>query len=182
MRKCFIALLVSTSLFALPATAQSRKELAAVDIDIQQRLSTLESRMLTGDPAAERLMQRMDSLEAAQRSLTGEVERLTYERDNLQGEVQALASQLQDKQALIDRMQVHLDAVDLVASEQRSVSAPRTYGVDESAGFDTQVFPAEPYLMMGQHFQAFLKRLFFCLLYTSPSPRDRTRSRMPSSA
>ena len=26
------------------------------------------------------------------------------------------------------------------------------------------------------------KRLKTCLLYTSPSPRDRTRSRMPSSA
>ena len=26
------------------------------------------------------------------------------------------------------------------------------------------------------------KKLGFCLLYTSPSPRDRTRSRMPSSA
>ena len=25
-------------------------------------------------------------------------------------------------------------------------------------------------------------KLFACLLYTSPSPRDRTRSRMPSSA
>ena len=25
-------------------------------------------------------------------------------------------------------------------------------------------------------------QLAFCLLYTSPSPRDRTRSRMPSSA
>ena len=25
-------------------------------------------------------------------------------------------------------------------------------------------------------------RMRFCLLYTSPSPRDRTRSRMPSSA
>ena len=25
-------------------------------------------------------------------------------------------------------------------------------------------------------------KLCFCLLYTSPSPRDRTRSRMPSSA
>ena len=24
--------------------------------------------------------------------------------------------------------------------------------------------------------------IFFCLLYTSPNPRDRTRSRMPSSA
>ena len=27
-----------------------------------------------------------------------------------------------------------------------------------------------------------IKRLWICLLYTSPSPRDRTRSRMPSSA
>ena len=27
-----------------------------------------------------------------------------------------------------------------------------------------------------------LPSLYFCLLYTSPSPRDRTRSRMPSSA
>ena len=27
-----------------------------------------------------------------------------------------------------------------------------------------------------------LERLYTCLLYTSPSPRDRTRSRMPSSA
>ena len=26
------------------------------------------------------------------------------------------------------------------------------------------------------------KSLYTCLLYTSPSPRDRTRSRMPSSA
>ena len=25
-------------------------------------------------------------------------------------------------------------------------------------------------------------RIYLCLLYTSPSPRDRTRSRMPSSA
>ena len=30
---------------------------------------------------------------------------------------------------------------------------------------------------------AFVKNsVFICLLYTSPSPRDRTRSRMPSSA
>ena len=26
------------------------------------------------------------------------------------------------------------------------------------------------------------QKIIFCLLYTSPSPRDRTRSRMPSSA
>ena len=27
-----------------------------------------------------------------------------------------------------------------------------------------------------------ISNVYFCLLYTSPSPRDRTRSRMPSSA
>lgn len=128
MRKCLIALIISTSLIALPAFAQSRKELAAVDVELQQRLTTLEKRMLTGDPAAERLMQRMDSLETAQRSLTGEIERLVYERDTLQTEVQALSAELQGRQALIDRMQVHLDAVDLVASEQRAAQAPRVYG------------------------------------------------------
>ena len=30
--------------------------------------------------------------------------------------------------------------------------------------------------------QIFKANIFNCLLYTSPSPRDRTRSRMPSSA
>ncbi|WP_460379491.1 hypothetical protein, partial [Staphylococcus aureus] len=30
--------------------------------------------------------------------------------------------------------------------------------------------------------QARIVRVFFCLLYTSPSPRDMRRSRMPSSA
>ena len=27
-----------------------------------------------------------------------------------------------------------------------------------------------------------IEYIYYCLLYTSPSPRDRTRSRMPSSA
>ena len=31
-------------------------------------------------------------------------------------------------------------------------------------------------------FKYFCDTNYFCLLYTSPSPRDRTRSRMPSSA
>ena len=59
MRTLFAALMLSTTLLATPAMAQSKKELAAVDAQLAQRLSTLESRMLTGDPAAERLMQKM---------------------------------------------------------------------------------------------------------------------------
>ena len=39
--------------------------------------------------------------------------------------------------------------------------------------------------MMSQEMKEFselVKDQYTCLLYTSPSPRDRTRSRMPSSA
>ena len=36
--------------------------------------------------------------------------------------------------------------------------------------------------LRGETMYEFLDRLVSCLLYTSPSPRDRTRSRMPSSA
>ena len=36
--------------------------------------------------------------------------------------------------------------------------------------------------VMGMDFQLAIAENEVCLLYTSPSPRDRTRSRMPSSA
>ena len=38
------------------------------------------------------------------------------------------------------------------------------------------------YVSLGEKIMEHLKDEFTCLLYTSPSPRDRTRSRMPSSA
>lgn len=151
MRSFIAALLVSTTLLAAPAYAQSKKELAAVDAQLAQRLTTLESRMLTGDPAAERLMQRMDSLEISQRTLTGEVETLRFERDKLLQQVDAMATELQTKQALIDRMQIHLDAVDLVSAETRAPTvsqsdpyAPRTYGQDGGYSAGTVVDTA-PY-------------------------------------
>lgn len=150
MRSLFAALLLSTTVLAAPAFAQSKKELAAQDAMLAQRLTTLESRMLTGDPAAERLMQRMDALEGAQRTLTGEMETLRYERDNLRTELEALVRDLQAKQALIDRMQVHLDAVDLIASEQRAAPnpyAPRTYdGGGVVVGMDTETYSSQPYV------------------------------------
>ena len=37
-------------------------------------------------------------------------------------------------------------------------------------------------IFLGQQVTADLANSLVCLLYTSPSPRDRTRSRMPSSA
>ena len=134
MRTLFAALLLSTTMLATPAMAQSKKELAAVDAQLAQRLTILESRMLTGDPAAERLMQKMDALETSMRTLRGEVEQLRFERDSLLQQVQAMAGDTALDQDLINRMKIHLDAVDLVASEQRSAPvqsspyASRTYG------------------------------------------------------
>lgn len=134
MRGLITALLLSSSLIASPALAQSKKELAAQNAALSQRVTTLESRLLTGDPAAERLMQRIDALEGAQRSLTGEVERLRYERDNLRAEVAALEGDIRATQDLNNRIKMHLDAVDLVTEEQNAARqravdprAPRVY-------------------------------------------------------
>lgn len=128
MKFLWMSLLLMTALMAAPAQAQSKKELAAQNVQLEERVRILESRMLTGDPAAERLLARMDGLEAAQRNLTGEIERLRYERDNLNTEVQALIGDVRAMQDLSSRVKIHLDAVELVAKEQQSRIAPRVYG------------------------------------------------------
>ncbi|MBL4869628.1 MAG: tetratricopeptide repeat protein [Robiginitomaculum sp.] len=113
-----ISLFIMANVFSPAAYGQSRKELAAQNAQLAMRLQALENRMLTGDPAAERLMQRMDASETSQRALTGQVERLIYERDNLQAEVQSLAAALADLQVIAEDMQRHLQAVNIVAQEK----------------------------------------------------------------
>ena len=104
IRVFFVAVLAFSFLAATPAQAQSKKELAAQNVALAERLARLESRMLTGDPAAERLMARIDSLETAQRTLRGELERVAYERDGLKGEVMQLRTELQIIQDMAGRM------------------------------------------------------------------------------
>ena len=122
---------------SLSAHAASKKELEAKIIQLEQRLATMENRVLTGDPAAERLMQRMDALESSQRTQTGEVERLRYERDTLQEEVRALAAQIAEQQTIIDDMKRHLKAVDMVAARPTQASGPIIYG---SGGADNGIY------------------------------------------
>jgi tol-pal system protein YbgF len=118
LKSLSVLILATSCLVAAPAQAQSKKELAAQDAAMAERLTRLEQRMLTGDPAAERLMARIDALESAQRALRGELERITFERDTLTGEVRQLRTELQLIQDLSGRMKIHLDAVDLIAAEQ----------------------------------------------------------------
>ncbi|MBC6402846.1 MAG: tetratricopeptide repeat protein [Hyphomonadaceae bacterium] len=114
----FPGVAVLLAALSVSASAQSKKELAAQDQMLSQRISVLESRMLTGDPAAERLMQRLDALEIAQRNLTGEVEGLRFERDNLRAEVAALSGDVRILQDLATRTRIHLDAMDPAARER----------------------------------------------------------------
>jgi len=125
--------LILTALFAAiiaqPAFAQSKKEMVAQDQIMMERIERLEGRMLTGDPAAERLMQRMDALEENMRTLTGEVERLRFERDQLRAEIQAMGSNiagLEGLAALATRMQNHLDEAD-AAARQPSAAVTQSY-------------------------------------------------------
>ena len=59
------------------------------------------------------------------------------------------------------------------ASDGAGVKLKRSIGVEPNY-FD-------PFLMLDE-FGSENSEDYICLLYTSPSPRDRTRSRMPSSA
>ena len=50
------------------------------------------------------------------------------------------------------------------------------------ASFNSKMYPLEKYAQISNKINENFIVLWGCLLYTSPSPRDRTRSRMPSSA
>lgn len=140
---------------ALPANAVSKKELEAKIIQLEQRLGSLENRMLTGDPAAERLMQRMDALETSQRSMTGEVEQLRYERDTLQEEVRALASQIVEIQKTAEDMRDHLAQAIIAARPSPPTvnsSGPIVYGGTGAGGIYAggSSFPPPPTIISAE--------------------------------
>lgn len=148
MRIFVLCLAVIGFSLASPAQAISKKELEAQNAALAARIKVLEDRMLTGDPAAERLTQRMNGLENTIRTLTGEVERLKYQRDNLKATVDALEGDIRSMQNLSSRMTIHLDAVDLVAREQslqqNGLFDPSTLeGGQEGAGQPSSV-PSAP--------------------------------------
>jgi len=142
MRVFLLTILVVLAGLVSPAQAQSKKELAAQNAALNERLTRLEQRMLTGDPAAERLMQRIDALESAQRSLRGELETISFERDNYKGEVEALASDLREMQSQYNRMKIHLDAVDLVAQETQ---AARNQALNQGLASGSQSYGQQSY-------------------------------------
>lgn len=111
MLRLFVLALLTLAI-AAPASAQSRRELAARLDAAEARIAELEATGLAGDPLSERIIVRMDALEREQRGLTGEIERLQFENRRLRGR--------------IDQLEARLDALSRPTPEQSGGPAERT--------------------------------------------------------
>ena len=70
-------------------------------------------------------------------------------------------------------------------SRREAYKCDITFGTNNEFGFDylrDNMAQRPSSLVQRRHHYAIVDEVDSCLLYTSPSPRDRTRSRMPSSA
>ena len=109
LRVLLLSLLILPQLLVTPAYAVSKKELAAKDLQLEERLLGLESRFLTGDPAAEQLIKRNYVLETTVRSLRGEVEQLIYELDQSNKKIDALYGDIDISLQRIIRLEDQLE-------------------------------------------------------------------------
>ena len=96
-------------MLANPSYAVSKKELAAKDLQLEERLLQLETRFLTGDPAAEQLIKRNYALEVTVRSLRGEVEQLMYELGQSNKKIDALYGDIDINLQRIIRLEHQLE-------------------------------------------------------------------------
>ena len=89
---------------------------------------------------------------------------------------------------------VNIRGIEISKEKVQTCIAKGLTVIEGNAEFDLKQFPNDSfdYVVLGQTLQAFInpevviKELLrvgnSCLLYTSPSPRDKRQSRMPSSA
>ena len=85
----------------------------------------------------------------------------------------------------IDGSLLPIDGSEVLTPEESKVIVDRLIGPDDLDRFneDRQLDFSFPWGDQARfRANAYYQRNSPCLLYTSPSPRDRTRSRMPSSA
>ena len=75
------------------------------------------------------------------------------------------------------------DRISSVKNTRKITEAMRLVAAAKVRRAQEQVLRSRPFAdRLARVLENLQTRMQFCLLYTSPSPRDRTRSRMPSSA
>ena len=155
--------------------AQLESQLNTFKAAVDSKEKELLERIVTSQRAqdalnnAERRLTELDAQIAEERtknnSLTDEIAAKTESSVNLTNQIYSLQGQV--KELEIARM----DIAEELARREKVMNA---LGISE-----TQLTDQIPPEVEGVVLRT---RDNFCLLYTSPSPRDRTRSRMPSSA
>ena len=85
---------------------------------------------------------------------------------------------------LIERMDKKLrkDVIDVIDHKILKSSFQELFDVEELKEAHELLQELKSGLIYGKRIYDFMRTYFPCLLYTSPSPRDATLSRMPSSA
>jgi len=95
IRSLCLSALAATLLVAVPAHAQSRREMSERIDATEVRIGRLEDSFMAGDPVADTLMQRLDALDYQVREMTGEIERLSFENRQLRQQIDQLQLQRQ---------------------------------------------------------------------------------------
>ena len=102
--------------------------------------------------------------------------------DGLNSQVIGLNSQVIAKQEQMDSKDLQISILNSqVADLQSQISILQSSASSDSIEFQSQIASLQSQLLDASTLIAQLQGPT-CLLYTSPSPRDRQRSRMPSSA
>ena len=116
-----------------------------------------------------------DVVEDGSRPIAGYDQSLNNIKNRFGGPLAAMVSELTDAEssvAAMEKAMATLRCETLILPQQQ-------YNFDRFTEMPLQATAThEPYTLCG----IITKLIDTCLLYTSPSPRDRTRSRMPSSA
>ena len=136
---------------------------------------TLEAERKTIQMRTEELQSRRNSLSKQIGQLKAKGAAGQAEVDAVMAEVAGLKNELESSAARLEQIQAELQTLLLAVPNLPHESVP--LGADEHGNVVARTWGTPRVFDF-----AVKDHVDLCLLYTSPSPRDRTRSRMPSSA
>ena len=128
------------------------------------------------DPAVD-----LQSVKKRIESLSNEIDTTTSNRSTLAREIQSTQQRMDDVLASMTSLRTELITLEANLSQRRH--ALRDVRTDLSVQYQSLAMTRSDLGVArdaATHYA--IESYMGCLLYTSPSPRDRTRSRMPSSA
>ena len=164
-------------------TAEYLKKLEQKDEELQENRLLLNEAQEAARQAEEKRLREAAQFELKRRSTEIKAKaEIADAQEQAEAEREAARQVKDELAAKIEALQEQLAEQQAAAAERAGVAAPSAAPLAISEA-ETRRQLIDPMLeAAGFSDDSVTRELEFCLLYTSPSPRDRTRSRMPSSA